>query len=73
MGAGLRLALLMRRTILGNTAPARPPGWSGKPKPLKKCPVCGNMSDNKSNGRYWCENCGDYFTPPATAAEPGAP
>lgn len=72
MGAGLRLALLMRTAILGSTPPNTVPGWSGKPQPRKKCPVCGTKSDEKSGELYWCEDCGKWFRPPMTAAEHGA-
>jgi hypothetical protein len=63
MGAGLRLALLIRTAILGSTPPSRPPGWSRKLADTKKCPTCGTLSDVKDKKRHWCEICRKWFRP----------
>lgn len=64
MGAGLRLALLISATILGNFPPAKPPGWLRREEPPpERCPTCGTLSYEKHGKKYWCDVCRKRFRP----------
>ena len=65
MSSRSQLGLLMFRTISrGNIPPYPPPG----PMPPRDdartavCPTCNRKAVARAGGRFYCENCGRYFS-----------
>jgi hypothetical protein len=65
MGMRSRVGLLMLTALLGGNTPPYPP--PGSPPPgssrVATCPDCKRKSISRAGGRFFCENCGRYFTP----------
>jgi len=69
MGMGSRIALLMLVAILDSAYPPSDPPGAGQKAAVETAvhSACGTKSAVKSGNRYWCRECGEWFTPDETA------